>query len=990
MEESYAVHRRRKAAASARRREKTPEARQREDDVDEDEDAEAREARARMERMVEDTERMEALANEAPEKPNDEIDDNKVDPISEPKRTEADSFDDSKPGEIVANENRTESIRRVRDTSRRRAKQSQERFSTGGSSADDDKSSKSEAERHERKREKRPRRLRKESSRRNDSNDVTRSGKYSEPVAPPRLGKSHGETASETSSHRKHHSEEYNKVKGSKSTSEETIRSRSRRSSCSEDRQGDVGQKTKESLDRNSRDVKQITPPGVGRSRGDETASPDSKHHSEEFNKVKGSKSTSEETIRSRSRRSSRSEDRQGDGQKTRESLHRDEESGAAHRNDSIPSRGVKQTIPLGNDSLMHDLPPGGGRSHGDETASSHRKHHSEECNKVKGSKSTSEETIRSRSRRSSCSEDRQGDVGQKTRESLHRDEETGAAHRNDSIPSRGVKQIIPLSNESLMHDLEIAQQQYERREIGILDADVEDYVSPKMEAALRRRKRHRSKIEAADMSSVEGDVGDVKDVEDVKGVKGSWLWSWLTCFRAQKEKVDGPADNVTGAEPVEKKVEESRGQEVKGKPRFLEYVRISSDLRAQFSIYVAQNPRETEVLRRHRNRCIAELILMIIYCGLGAFVFRFTEGAFEQFYKCGVKRVKRDFLDSLWNYSHNLKEDDWKSMARRKLKEFEEQLYEAYDAGLHTYSGQKTWSFLNAFVYCLTVVTTIGYGHIYPTTSTGQAMTIIYAIFGIPMFLIILADFGKLFTRGMKFLWAFVRRVYYTGSCRRVRRTAPVQEVMKGVQLVYDFATFRRPSQMNPEEIEEMNRQAVPQTTINLDGNAPLPQPDTPGTPAFSAFEIDDEFNLPISVAITLLLAYIFVGATAYNIWEDWNFFQSFYFVFISMSTIGFGDFVPKHPIYMMCSIVYLVFGLALTSMCINVVQVMLSDSFKQASQKIGATIGFEVAVDDGSIQTTAPPPVEVADVHATIKEDDEYNEKKQAPKAKEEDVDL
>lgn len=54
--------------------------------------------------------------------------------------------------------------------------------------------------------------------------------------------------------------------------------------------------------------------------------------------------------------------------------------------------------------------------------------------------------------------------------------------------------------------------------------------------------------------------------------------------------------------------------------------------------------------------------------------------------------------------------------------------------------------------------------------------MTIVYAIFGIPMFLIILADFGKLFTRGIKFLWAFVRRLYYTGSCRKVRRTGPVQ----------------------------------------------------------------------------------------------------------------------------------------------------------------------------------------------------------------------
>ena len=119
----------------------------------------------------------------------------------------------------------------------------------------------------------------------------------------------------------------------------------------------------------------------------------------------------------------------------------------------------------------------------------------------------------------------------------------------------------------------------------------------------------------------------------------------------------------------------------------------------------------------------------------------------------------------------------------------------------------------------------------------------------------------------------------------------------MKGVQLVYDFATFRRPSQMNPEEIEEMQKQqSQTQTVLNLDGNAPpSAQPDTPGTPAMSTFAIDDEFNLPISVAIVILLVYIFVGATVYNFWERWGFFESFYFVFISMSTIGFGDYVPK-----------------------------------------------------------------------------------------------
>lgn len=42
------------------------------------------------------------------------------------------------------------------------------------------------------------------------------------------------------------------------------------------------------------------------------------------------------------------------------------------------------------------------------------------------------------------------------------------------------------------------------------------------------------------------------------------------------------------------------------------------------------------------------------------------------------------------------------------------------------------------------------------------------------------------------------------------------------------------------------------------------------------------------------------------------------------------------------MLSIVYLMFGLALTSMCINVIQLKLSDSFRQASKKIGTTIGL------------------------------------------------
>ncbi|CAB0037799.1 unnamed protein product [Trichogramma brassicae] len=324
--------------------------------------------------------------------------------------------------------------------------------------------------------------------------------------------------------------------------------------------------------------------------------------------------------------------------------------------------------------------------------------------------------------------------------------------------------------------------------------------------------------------------------------------------------------------------------------------------------------------------------------------------------------RKIRDLWDERGLSSDEDAEDEWNSRVRGQILLYEERLYGMLKKlNFQTHPEDMNWVFWNGVIYCCTIYTTIGYGHISPSTSTGRALTIVYAIFGIPMFLIVLADFGKLFTRGIKFLWAFVRRLYYTGSCRKVRRTVHMQEMMKGVQLVYDWSTsFRRPSQMTDEEIVEMERHRQQQqqqqqqqqhphhTSLSVDGNTPQQTPESPSTPDMSAFEIDDEFNLPISVAITILVLYIIIGAVIFNIFEDWTFFESFYFVFISMSTIGFGDFVPQDPLYMMLSIVYLIFGLALTSMCINVVQVKLADQFKQASQKIGLAIGVHVAEEE------------------------------------------
>lgn len=132
-------------------------------------------------------------------------------------------------------------------------------------------------------------------------------------------------------------------------------------------------------------------------------------------------------------------------------------------------------------------------------------------------------------------------------------------------------------------------------------------------------------------------------------------------------------------------------------------------DIIRGFKLYKLQMKHEYDKIRYLRNKCIGELMLIIIFFGLGGMLFKFIEGAFENFYKCGVKRVKRDFIDTLWYKSHNMREEDWKSLARNRLRTFEEELHQAHEAGIHSYTGQRSWSFLNGVSYALTVASTIG-----------------------------------------------------------------------------------------------------------------------------------------------------------------------------------------------------------------------------------------------------------------------------------------
>ncbi|XP_061113112.1 potassium channel subfamily K member 16-like [Conger conger] len=237
-------------------------------------------------------------------------------------------------------------------------------------------------------------------------------------------------------------------------------------------------------------------------------------------------------------------------------------------------------------------------------------------------------------------------------------------------------------------------------------------------------------------------------------------------------------------------------------------------------------------------------VLLHFLYLLLGATVFQLLERDAESSNRNQFQVEKLHFL---MNYS---------CLDKEALEQFVQVILDAWENGVNP-SGNSTnpsnWDFSSSFFFAGTVVTTIGYGNLSPSTSSGQVFCVFYALCGIPLNLAFLNQLGKCLTLHLG---------------RLERGVVPAGKHKQSMEVL-----------------------------------------------------VVSSFLLMGSVFFLVIPPLVFSYV------EGWSCGEAFYFAFITLSTIGFGDYVvgadpEKHYIslYRGLAGVWIFFGLAWLALIFNI----------------------------------------------------------------------
>jgi hypothetical protein len=244
----------------------------------------------------------------------------------------------------------------------------------------------------------------------------------------------------------------------------------------------------------------------------------------------------------------------------------------------------------------------------------------------------------------------------------------------------------------------------------------------------------------------------------------------------------------------------------------------------------------------------------------------------------------------------------------------------------------ENSWTYGGSVFFAFTIATTVGYGSFAPSTVGGQVFTVIYALVSIPVAGTILINTAATVLKLVTYL--------YTMSIDKVDKAFDALDEDGGGFL--DHGEMRQGLKELGIRItdEEFNHLM---DTIDGDNDNQIDKDEFKAAVTLLGADLSEVSGRSAQLQILLasFLIWLLLGSLYFSLSEEgWSYGHAVYFAFITLSTVGLGDYVPSSTANLIVLYLFTLVGLGMLAVLISLIR-----EFAEAARKKADKVAHEMA---------------------------------------------